>query len=68
MNHGRSFNPGFRFPYEMLNRFGWRVAAPGGRWREESSSGLRSRQSGIGYGLSGSGTGSGLNPNLVLNT
>ena len=22
MNHARSINPGFRFPFEMLNRFG----------------------------------------------
>ena len=42
-------------------RYGWRVAASGGRWRE-TFSGLRSRQSGIRYGLSGSGTGAGPEP------
>ena len=25
--YDRSINPGFRFPFEMLNRFGWRVGA-----------------------------------------
>ena len=46
----------------------------GGRWQPRvagggnSFSGLRSRQSGIRYGLSGSGTGAGLNLHLVLNT
>jgi hypothetical protein len=33
MNHDRSINPGFRFPYEMWIRFRWQVAATGGRWR-----------------------------------
>ena len=42
-------------------RFGWQVAASGGRW-QETFSGLRSRQSGIRYGLSGSGTGAGPEP------
>ena len=40
-------------------------AKVGGR---DTSSGLRSRQSGIRYGLSGAGTGAGLNLDLVLNT
>jgi hypothetical protein len=43
-----------------MQRFGWRVAAPGGRLREPFS--------GIRYGLSGSGTGAGLNLDLMLNT
>ena len=25
-HHGRSIDPGLRFPFEMLNRFGWQVA------------------------------------------
>ena len=37
------------------HRFGWQVAG-------DASSGLRSRQSGIRYGLSGSGTGAGPEP------
>jgi hypothetical protein len=54
----RSINSGLWFPFEMLNRFGWR----------EPFSGLRSRQSGVRYGSSGSGMGAGLNLYLVLNT
>ena len=27
---------GLRFPFELLNRFGWQVAAPGLGWREQA--------------------------------
>ena len=63
---------------------GWRVAASGGRWREdkelkgrpetgELTGGIHFRVSGLGwsgnrYGFPGSGTGAGLNLYLVLNT
>ena len=26
MNHARSIHPGLRFPFERVNRFGWKVA------------------------------------------
>ena len=34
--YDRRINPGLRFPFELLNRFGWQVAAPGGGWREQA--------------------------------
>ena len=35
----RSIHSGFRFPFEWVNRFGWRMAAPGLGWREIVSGG-----------------------------
>ena len=57
----RSINPGFRFPS------GECIVSGGGRQPQvagggKTSSGLRSRQSGIRFGLSGSGTGAGPEP------
>ena len=46
MNQDRSINPGFRFPFERLIRSGWRVAAPGGRWRDEVGLTILGRPSG----------------------
>ena len=46
MNQDRSINPGFRFPFERLIRSGWRVAAPGGRRRDEVGLTILGRPSG----------------------
>ena len=30
--YDRSINPGLRFPFELMCRFGWQVTGPGGYW------------------------------------
>ena len=34
--YDRSINPGLRFPFELMCRFGWQVTGPGGYWLDHS--------------------------------